>query len=346
MPERPITGDPIAALDLVTDYAEIGCHRQAIELGSAIRNTYRQKTYSVSAEIFSVFLPEEVLSEYVLESYERAFLSFVLASSYLKLGDKDAASVELRRANSEGKALLYNYGEDPVNILMSAALWDNLQQPDSARPFWQKLSGILREDNPVRELANERIRAIDRGGTTVQTHWRIVGLGRFPSLDWQLTSDTKRDSYFTMKPLGDLPKDCRSPTGAVLGTGSWLEKLAHRYSSDYHPLLHLKTWVRMPIGAVYGLGIFSAGLGVVFAGCAVDGSMKGNADLCKASIDAGTKLISHAGEAASFPLRPDLRHWRRLPSAVMITTASDLTAEACWLEQPQAISLLSHTFAN
>ncbi len=186
IPEREIEGDPIAALDLVTDYAEIGCHQQAIELGSAIRKTYRQKDYSISAEMISVFFPEELLTEYVLESFERAFLSFVLASSYLKLGDKDAAAVELRRSYSEGKALLYNYGEDPVNMLLNAALWDNLGQSDSARPFWKKLCLLLNPSDPIRTLAEARLTAIDRGGSSAQIRWRIVGLGRFPKLDWTL----------------------------------------------------------------------------------------------------------------------------------------------------------------
>lgn len=335
--------DPISALDLVSDLAEAGCPREAIALGTAIRENYREKTYSISAEMLSLFVPEDVLSEYILESFERAYLSILMASAYWRIGKKDEAAVELRRSDREGRALIYNYGEDPVNAFLAAALWDNLDQPETARPFWKKLSTLLKPKDPAARLARERIQAIDRGGANTQ-RWRIVGLGRFPTLDWSYSSED--DSYWRLVPRGDLAKECRSNSGAALPTSHWIEKIGRRYASDYHPFLHAKSWVRLPIGIAYGVATFGAGLGVTVGGCTFDVSNNGSGEVCRASAQLGLGLMSNADVVSNYALRPDLRHWRRLPAGILVTTASDLADEPCWSEQAQAVRLLGFELAR
>ncbi|MEK7358196.1 MAG: hypothetical protein AAB250_17250, partial [Bdellovibrionota bacterium] len=65
----------IATLDRFSDLVSSDCAPEAIMLGRWIRDNYREKTYSVARESFSVLIPEDAISEYVLESYERAYLS-------------------------------------------------------------------------------------------------------------------------------------------------------------------------------------------------------------------------------------------------------------------------------
>jgi len=83
-------------LDSVSDLFQLRCHREVIGLANFLRQESRDKLYSVSTEFAEVFTPEGTFAPYVLESYERSFLTLLTAISYLNLEQKSAALIELR----------------------------------------------------------------------------------------------------------------------------------------------------------------------------------------------------------------------------------------------------------
>ena len=87
--------------------------------GEQARSEFRHKTFSLFKETGNVFVPEGAFIDYVLESYERGYLSLLLAASYASVQKQEEAKVELRQLDHELFTTLYNYGEDPVNLLLS-----------------------------------------------------------------------------------------------------------------------------------------------------------------------------------------------------------------------------------
>lgn len=321
--------DAVTVLNTFSDLLEAQCPKQAIEVGNWIRATYREKSYSITHEVASILIPEESIDEYVMESFERAYLSFLMASAYLNLGKPDDAAIELRQGYHEGRALLYNYGDDPVNSLLAAVLWNNLGSSDDARPFWKRLSEQAADEDPARTFALDRLHEID-SGTKLNSRWRIVTLGRMPKLDWSIDFRKGASGYYHIAPLEELPKDCHSANGILLNTSSWIAKIGTRYASDYHPLLHLKSWVRFPVGIAYGVGTAAAGASVAVGGCALDLKASGNGDLCREAMRGGGYLMSKSGDAMSYAVKPDLRHWEQVPAAILITRAPTNESESCF----------------
>src|SRR5438034_6807230 len=116
----------IETLNLLAEAFSQKCYDVVIGYGARAQTEYRHKTYSVIKETASIFLPEGALTAYILESYERGYLTVLLADSYVQEKKAEAAKVELRRLDQELFAPIYNYGEDPVNLLLSAVLWEHL----------------------------------------------------------------------------------------------------------------------------------------------------------------------------------------------------------------------------
>jgi hypothetical protein len=354
--EKPLQpNDGLTALNKFSELVEARCHKEAIVVGRWIRDTFREKTYSVSSEVFSVLIPEDAMSEYVMESYERAYLSFQLAGSYLALGKPDEAAVELRRSSREGTALIYNYGEDPVNSLLLAAVWENLGEPNTARPYWKKLTENPQAEPSIRSFATDRMKAIDNNEKP-SGPWRIMALGRFPQLDWSFDLFRHRSGYYELTPKSPAPIACRSLQGAresaMISTQSWLNKIQQRYTSGYHPLLNLKSWVRLPIGIAYGLTTFSVGASIAVSGCIADIKGDTHGELCRASIAGGGYLISKSPEVVDFALKPDTRHWEKIPAAIYITRAENLAnaseashAEECWQTLPNSLQAMAYEVA-
>ena len=129
----------IETLNKLTEAFSRTCYGTVIAHGAQAQSEFRHKTFSTVRETFSVFLPDGTLTEYVVESYERGFLNVLIAASYLRQGDQEAVQVELRRLDHELFAPLYNFGEDPVNILLSAVLWEQLGELGEARVDWLRL---------------------------------------------------------------------------------------------------------------------------------------------------------------------------------------------------------------
>jgi len=139
------------------------------------------------------------------------------------------------------------------------------------------------------------------------------------------------NGYFSVWPARPFTTPCMSETGARLSTQSWFEKLAVRHSHAYHPLLHLQSWIRLPIGVTYSLVPVAAGAALAVGGCVADASLSSHqgGSLCEVSVRSGTVLMSQAPKVLKWALEPDLRHWERIPATFVMTRATDLSQEPC-----------------
>jgi hypothetical protein len=125
--------DRVVVLNGVSSLFDSACYLETIALGQVARDEFRDKQYSVFAETTELLTPEGTMTEYVMESYERAYLSFLISASYRQIHKLEDSQIELRRSYQETQAWLYNYGEDPVNLILQAVLWENSFSPQDAR---------------------------------------------------------------------------------------------------------------------------------------------------------------------------------------------------------------------
>ena len=325
--------DRIQSLNLLSAASMARCDDLVVKYGAQARSQFRHKAFSVTGEALNVFVPDGTFIEYVLESYERGYLSILLAVSYLRMQKAEEAKVELRGLDHELFAPIYNYGEDPVNLLLSAVLWEQLGEIGEARVDWLRLRDLqlqaTKEGGALREFARERVNRID-SGEAASLSWRVYGIGTFPEVDWDLQFSNSTSGYFSINPHQPFMASCASATGLRLSTESWFNKLAIRHSHAYHPLLNVQTWVRLPFGVLYSLIPFTAGAGVMVGGCLLDASGGGKGSLCEVSIVGGMALISTAPDVLEGSLRPDLRHWEHIPAAFVVTQASNPSQEPCF----------------
>lgn len=325
--------DRIKTLDLLSDAFSQHCYATVIVYGTQAQTEFRHKTFHVFKEAASVFIPDGTLTDYVLESYERGFLSILLAASYEHTHRFESARVELRRMDHELFAPLYNFGEDPVNLLLSAVMWERLGEPSEARVDWHRLrdpaTGLRGVDDRLRAFADRQVQRIDEGRSPSPT-WRLFWAGRFPDIDWDLQFTGSSNGYFSVRAKDTFPRTCVSDTGVLLSTQSWFEKIAVRHSGAYHPLLNIQSWIRLPMGIIYSLVPVAAGAGIAVGGCALDAAGDGNGSLCEIAVRGGVVFMSMAPKVLRGALAPDLRHWSHVPAAFVITTATDPANERCY----------------
>lgn len=322
----------IETLNLLSEAFGARCDDLVVRYGALARLQFRHKSFSVTGEAANVFVPDGTFIEYVLESYERGYLSILLAASYLSMQKAEEAKVELRDLDHELFAPLYNYGEDPVNLLLSAVLWEKLGEIGEARVDWLRLKDLQlqtkKEDRTLREFARERVNRKD-SGEAAGASWRVYGIGTFPQVDWELQFTNSTSGYFSITPQQPFLSSCSSRTGLRLSMESWFHKIAIRHSHAYHPLLNVQTWLRFPLGLTYSLIPVAAGAGVMVGGCAVDLAAKGKGALCQLSVVGGMAIMSTAPQVLEGSLRPDLRHWENVPAAIVVTSASEPKEEPC-----------------
>ncbi|MDZ4732832.1 MAG: hypothetical protein SGJ16_04495 [Nitrospirota bacterium] len=322
----------IEALNLLSEAFTAHCDDLVVKYGAQARSQFRHKTFSVTREAANVFVPDGTFIEYILESYERGYLSILLAASYLRIQQSEEAKVELRDLDHELFAPIYNYGEDPVNLLLSAVLWEQLGELGEARVDWLRLRDLPRltkkEDEALRRFAGERVSRID-SGEGGRAAWRVYRVGRFPQLDWDLQFSSSASGYFSITPKQPFMASCASDTGLRLSTESWFNKVAIRHSHAYHPLLNVQTWIRLPFGLTYSLVPLAAGAGVMVGGCILDAAGNGKGALCQLSVIGGMALMRTAPAVFEGALRPDLRHWDDVPAAFVVTRASEPELEPC-----------------
>ncbi|MBK5283433.1 MAG: hypothetical protein JJE16_15285 [Nitrospiraceae bacterium] len=322
----------IEALNLLSEAFAAHCDDLVVRYGAQARSQFRHKTFSVTREAANVFVPDGTFIEYILESYERGYLSILLAASYLRIQQSEEAKVELRDLDHELFAPIYNYGEDPVNLLLSAVLWEQLGEIGEARVDWLRLRDLPRltkkEDEALRRFAGERVSRID-SGEGGRAAWRVYRVGRFPQLDWDLQFSSSASGYFSITPKQPFMASCASETGLRLSTESWFNKVAIRHSHAYHPLLNVQTWIRLPFGLTYSLVPLAAGAGVMVGGCILDAAGNGKGALCQLSVIGGMALMRTTPTVFEGALRPDLRHWGDVPAAFVVTRASEPELEPC-----------------
>ena len=322
----------IASLNLLSEAFAKYCDDLVVTYGTQARSRFRHKSFSVTREAANVFVPDGTFIEYVMESYERGYLSILLAASYLRMHKSEEVKVELRDLDHELFAPIYNYGEDPVNVLLSAVLWEQLGDVREARVDWLRLrdfQGLAkRGDEVLRRFAGERVSRID-DGEGAGAEWHVYRVGQFPDLEWDLRFTDSTSGYFSITPKQPFMVSCASGTGMRLSTESWFSKLAIRHSHAYHPLLNVQTWIRLPLGLAYSLIPVAAGAGVMVGGCMIDAAGDGKGALCQLSVVGGVALMRTAPMVLEGALRPDLRYWEDVPAAVVVTRATEPALEPC-----------------
>ena len=239
----------------------------------------------------------------------------------------EATQVELRRLDHEILTPLYNYGEDPINILFSAVMWEKLGRLDKSRVDWKRLKGQEGIDKSIRSFATTRIKQID-AAETMDRSWKIHAIGQFPEIEWKFEFIDSDNGFYSVTPRQPFTPDCASNTGIRISTLSWFNKIALRHNNGYHPLLNAQSWLRLPTGLLYGITTFASGAGIAIGGCILDAYGKGDGSLCEVSIKGGGALIAQSPKVTRFALKPDLRHWENIPSSFVFTTG-DIQQEKC-----------------
>ncbi len=335
--------DRIGTLNRLADAFAGQCYDLVIGHGEKARLEFRHKTFSLVKETSNIFVPEGSFIDYVMESYERGYLSLLLAASYAYVQKPEEAKVELRQLDHELFTSLYNYGEDPVNLLLSAVLWERVGEVSEARVDWLRLRDLdvmwKGHEDPVRLFAGRQVSRIDEGQGSSEP-WHVYGIRRFPELTWDLQIFGSTSGYFSVKASGEFLPACQSDTGVRLSTQSWFEKVAIRHSHGYHPLLNVQAWIRLPIGLTYSLVPLAAGAGVMVGGCVLDAAAKGEGSLCQLSVIGGMALMRTAPDVLEGALQPDLRHWEHVPAAFVVTRASTPELESCLPKDETAVQRL------
>jgi len=342
--ERQIDlSDRIDTLNRLADAFAAQCYDTVIVHGEKARSEFRHKTFSFIKETTNVFIPEGSFIDYVLESYERGYLSLLLAASYANMQKLEEAKVELRQLDHELFTPLYNYGEDPVNLLLSAVLWERVREVNEARVDWLRLRDLdvmwRGKQDAARVFAARQVAWIDEGQGGSEP-WHVYGIGRFPELTWNLEFFGSTSGYFSVKAKEEFLPACQSDTGVRLSTKSWFDKVAIRHSHGYHPLLNVQAWIRLPIGLTYSLVPLAAGAGIMVGGCVLDATNNGNGSLCQLSVIGGAALMRTAPAVLEGALEPDLRHWEHVPAAFVVTRASTPELERCMPKLGTAVQRL------
>ena len=335
--------DRIDVLNRLADAFAERCYDTVIAQGEKARSEFRHKTFSLMKETGNVFVPEGSFIDYVLESYERGYLCLLLAASYANVQKPEEAKVELRQLDHELFIPLYNYGEDPVNLLLSAVLWERVGEENESRVDWLRLRdlGVMwkGQQDAVRVFAARQVTRIDEGQGFSEP-WHVYGVGRFPELTWDLQFFGSTNGYFSVKAKGEFPLACQSDSGVRLSTRSWFDKVAIRHSHGYHPLLNMQSWIRLPFGLTYSLIPLAAGAGIMVGGCMLDAAADGKGALCQLSVVGGVALMRTAPAVLEGALRPDLRHWEHVPAAFVVTRASTPELEPCLAKLGAAVQQL------
>lgn len=303
-------------LNGVTDLFVAGCYQEVITLGSFVRIYHRDKFYQLTAEVMELATPEGSFTDYVMESYERSYLSILIALSYFNLNKREDALIELRQSMMDEDARIYNHGNDPVITLLHATIWSNFDL-NVARPFWKRLSEDKTVSSEVRSFCEQRIQEIDSGKRTKDT-WRILGVGSMPRLIWKTDFIKRKNGPYKIFPKGEFPQACIADSTIMMPTSSWTQKLSRRYEAEYHPLLYAKSIIRAPFGVTYGVLGTTTGVAVGVAGCAA-GGYAGSAGMCSDSIQGAAWIIGKTSNLVNYVMAPDLRHWENMPAAFVIT---------------------------
>lgn len=308
------------ALNQISELYRLQCENEVVQIGSQLRKISYDKMYFVSGEMTELFTPEGSQTPYTLEAHERSYLNLMIASSYLRLGDFERAEIELRRVYFESLARTYNHGEDVVTTIIQASLWEKLNKADYAEPLWRRALEIAGNNSELKPFLLGRIESYDQGKKIQPLD--IYGYDSFPPIEWSLNFLNDKGSYYSLQAPGGFPPLCADQNVMVVSTKDWFEKLKNRYESNYHPLLNVKSWVRLPVSAAYGLGAGVLGVGVGFGGCVLEGYLGNGShlggELCQMAVQAGAQVAAVGPRLIDYTLKPDLRHWESVPRAILV----------------------------
>lgn len=67
----------VEALNLRSEAFTAHCDVLVVRYGAQARSQFRHKTFSITGEAMNVFVPDGMFTEYILESYERGYLSIL-----------------------------------------------------------------------------------------------------------------------------------------------------------------------------------------------------------------------------------------------------------------------------
>lgn len=288
--------DTITTLNHISQFYDKKCFSSTIHLGQSLLKSKRDKFYHVTSEIEEFIAPEGSQTVYVLESHERIFLSLLIANSYYHLEQFDKAKNELRRAYDESRAIIYNHGDDLSLVIYQAILWEQLKERDYAEPLWRRAQELAGKTSLLSPFIEARLNQFETSSALYD--WSIYGVGRFPEVDWKMSLKESRGSYHKISAKTSFPGLCSDEETLIIPTTAWLEKLQLRNASGYHPLLNLKSWIRLPFGVGIGLATATAGVGVGVGGCylslaaaaAAQGTHQAGAELCVASAQLGIDI--------------------------------------------------------
>lgn len=293
----------------LTKLYENQCDAEVVLLGDQVRRHYRDKVYFLGKESAEFIGTDGSTTDYVLEGYERSYLSTLMAMSEVRRKRFAKAQVELRRVYEEQKALIYNESEDPVTIAVQAVLWENTGDPAEARVHWKRLSENRRADATSRLFALDRIDKIDRRDPL--RPWEIYSLGVFPEINWEFSLANLGSSYYRLKPASRFPSSCsEGQEGLLVSAEPWFQELEKRYSMERHPLTFAKTVTRGAIGLSVGAVTGTLGVGVAVLGCY---AAKDSQQACEAAIRLGMEMAQAGFTLTENYLTPDLRKWPNLP---------------------------------
>lgn len=316
--------DRLEVLNKISSLFDSGCYLETIGLGQLAREQYRDKHYSIVAETSELLTPEGSMTDYVMESFERTYLSFLISASYHHIHKIEDSQIELRRSYQEIQSWIYNYGEDPVNLILQAALWENSFSAGEARPFWKRVNESPLADIQLQMAAQKQVAEIDLGKVD-RRPWKVYALGKFPELKWDFNMEKSSGGYYDIRTNRQFAAHCSSQHGVLVSTESWARKITHRYDHDYHPLMNVKSWTRFPVGITYGAMTAITGFGVGLSGCAADVYLRSaQSNLCQYSMKYGAEIMGQSGTVVEYALQPDLRHWQQVPEAFWLTKDDQL----------------------
>ncbi|HRO68362.1 MAG TPA: hypothetical protein PL182_12405, partial [Pseudobdellovibrionaceae bacterium] len=321
--EKPVP----ALLRGVNSLYQEGCDNEVMGLGRLILERSRDKVYSISREASEFFLSDGVSTDYVLEGYERVYLSLLMSMSALRSGRPSLAEMHLRKAGEDQRAQIANPTDDPVLTALQATLWENLGQASNARPYWKRLREKRSASGGLRAFADAQIKRLDRD--KAPTSWIIsVSPQRMPAPRWKSTRFSFEGQIYDFQPDRSFVPACEAPAGsaALMATESWFQELRNRHSIDRRPLTMAKGLTRGAIGVTFAATVGAAGVGLAVLGC---GSERGSQAACEASLKMAFALASLGFTLTESYLEPDVRHWENLPGGFYLSRGTPPAEGAC-----------------
>lgn len=286
------------------------CNIELIKIAAEIRNQNRDKYYSIVKEAAEVVLYEGYAKDYVLESYERTYLSILMALAYRNLKDFSGMEIELNRAYNESVAQIYNSGEDEITVFLQGLLWLDLFGPEKALPFFKKIEGNPLWHSHLKLYASQIYK---NAASNQKVKISIYVVHQMPEIHFSRIGH----AYEVFKPSPKL-KDCISPNGILLTTSNWVNQIKDRDNSKKDGLLNYKRAARIPISSIYAGAVLVGGVALYSLA-----PSSGMSHYILAAALLGSYTTFWDGMA------PDIRYWSELPQAFYFTTETMPTSDPC-----------------